>query len=156
MNWNVIPEIFYDIIARVIPGSVLVLVSTMIYLGPSKVVKMLLSDSTKIDARLTLLFLLLAYLVAVVTGSVWNIADEAEKGWKEWMEKRREKKEKKSEEAEATPKKTEGGKAQDAPFDTEKAFFRVRKDLPQEASRLLKIQAEKSLCEMLIVGFSAL
>lgn len=158
MDWNLIPEIFYDIIARIIPGSALVLATAMIYLGPSKAIKMLLSDSTKIDAPLVLLFLLLAYLVAVVTGQAWNVAGDGEKRWKEWARKRREKKEKKkSEEVEAagsTPMKVE--KAQDAPFDLEKAFFRVRKDLPQEASRLLKIQAEKSLCEVLIVGFSAL
>jgi hypothetical protein len=155
MDWNVIPEVFYDIIARVIPGSALVLTTAMICLGPGKVVKTLLSDSTEIGAPLTLLFLLLAYLVAVVTGQVWNVAGDGEKRWKDWARRRREKK--KSEEAEAaasTPIKVE--KAEDAPFDTERAFFRVRKDLPQEASRLLKIQAEKSLCEVLIVGFSVL
>jgi hypothetical protein len=155
MDWNVIPEIFYDIIARIIPGSVLVLAATMIYLGPSKVVKNLLSDSTEINVQLTLLFLLLAYLVAVVTGQAWNVAGDGEKRWREWARRRREKKKKKSKEVE-TAKPIEIEKAQDVPFDTEKAFFQVRKDLSQEASRLVKIQAEKSLCEVLIVGFSAL
>jgi hypothetical protein len=155
MDWNVIPEVFYDMIARVIPGSVLVLATTMIYFGPSKVVKMLLSDSTEIDAPLTLLFLLLAYLVAIVTGSVWEAVSCLAKRWKDWMKRRREKKKsEKIEAAASTPMKVE--KAKDAPFDIERAFFRVRKDLPQEASKLLKIQAEKRLCEVLIVGFSVL
>jgi hypothetical protein len=164
MDWNVIPEIFYDIIARIIPGSVLVIATTMIYLGPSKVVKMLLSDSTEIDAPLTLLFLLLAYLVAIVTGSVWEAVSclakrwgecNLAKRWKDWIKRRREKKKSKEIEA-ATSKPIKVEKAQDVPFDTDRTFFRVRKDLPQEASKLLKIQAEKRLCEVLIVGFSVL
>ena len=150
MDWNVIPEIFYDIIARVIPGSVLVLAATMIYLGPSKVIKSLLSDSTEIDAWQILLFLLLAYLAAVVTEQGWNIVGDEEK-------RERKRREKKKSEEEAVPSKPiEVEKAQDAPFNKERAFFRIRKDLPQEASRLLKIQAEKKLGEVLIVGFSAL
>ena len=153
MKWDLIPEIFYDFIARIVPGSVLILTTAMVCLGPRKVIRFLVSDSTEIDAKLILLFLLLTYSVAVVIAPVWTALSDLTK-------KRRPKKEEKANNVEGAlvPTSPETGHDRETKSlpSSERTLFQVRKELPQEASRLIKMQAERGLCEVLIVGFTIL
>jgi hypothetical protein len=151
MDWDIIPEVFYDIIARIIPGSVLVIAACMVYFGPSQVLETLLTNSDLVDARLTLAFLLLAYLVAVIVGPIWEVAGDL-KRWKERMEEKREAEEQET----AGSTSVEAENAKDASLDPDRILFRTLKHLPKAAAKLSKFQAEVKLCEVLIVGFGVL
>lgn len=146
MNWSLIPEIFFDVIGRLIPGSLLILTAAMVHLGPNRAVRVLLAKSSKVNTWSALLLFLVSYLVAVVVKQMWELPETL-------IEERKKKRSISGPRAQGI-KINQG--IEEASTDAERILYHIRKCLPAEASRLLKIQAEKNLCEVLIAGLSIL
>lgn len=152
MNWQVIPEIFFDLIARVVPGSFLLLMALLVSQGPEKGVRELVRYTSSSSAGAVLAFALVAYFTAVVLKQAWCFFESRVKR-----------------------KNSEGNTGQDQVY---KTYCAVRakdqlaraeylpdsriilscilRSLPEEGLRLLKIQAEKNLCEVILPGLVVL
>ena len=126
MSWGLIPEIFFDLIARVVAGSLVLIGSGLVYFGPEAFSELLVSTVPSANLASLLLFGVVAYFVAIVLSQVWDVS------------------------VSVLPRKARADGAN--PDD----IFVVRARLPDEAARLLKLQAEKNLCEGVVSGFSIL
>lgn len=121
MNWSLIPEIFFDLIARIVPGSLFLVGAFAVHFGPKTFVKEVASALPSANLAFVLLFGLLAYFVAIVLKEIWEFCA--------WIAR---------------------GTIRGA--DSSDPFLAIRSRMPAEASRLLKLQAEKNICEVLVPG----
>lgn len=88
--WIIIPQIFYDIIARIVPGFLILIISLMWVLariktpindysdiiqknGIYKTLNLLTSDSLISDSFILFTIILLAYFLSIIISSIWNI-----------------------------------------------------------------------------------
>jgi hypothetical protein len=126
MSWGLIPEIFFDLIARVVPGSLMLLCSGLVYLGPARSCELLLSTVPSANLASVLLFGVVAYFVAIILSQIWDLG------------------------VSILHKHADGGGT------NRDDMFVVRARAPDEAARLLKLQAEKNLCEVVVPGFGIL
>jgi hypothetical protein len=126
MSWGLVPEIFFDLIARVVAGSLVLLCSGLVYFGPERSYELLVSTVPSANLASLLLFAVVAYFVAIILSQVWDAS------------------------VSVLPKKAHADGAN--PDD----IFVVRARAPDEAARLLKIQAEKNLCQVVVSGFGIL
>ncbi len=132
MNWGLVPEIFFDIIARVMPGSVVILTAMAVGLGPSRACELILLNASDLGVAVLVLLALVSYAVAVTMKQVGESIGALAEKWK-------------------GNKRQEGSAKVD-----ELILWSIRRALPGEAARLLKIQAEQNFCEVLIPGVGLL
>jgi hypothetical protein len=128
MNWGLIPEVFFDLIARLVPGSLFLVGAFAVHLGPKTFAEALASALPSANLASLLLFGLLAYFVAIVLKEIWEFSARTVR----------------------TVRGTAGGGGPSAPF------LGIRSRMPAEASWLLKLQAEKNICEVLVPGLGIL
>jgi len=125
MNWGLIPEVFFDLIARLVPGSLFLVGAFAVHFGPKTFAEALASALPSANLASLLLFGLLAYFAAIVLKEIWEFGPRTVRG-------------------------TAGGGGPSAPF------LGIRSRMPAEASWLLKLQAEKNICEVLVPGLGIL
>lgn len=125
MNWDLIPEAFFDFIARIVPGSLFLVGAFAVYFGPQTFAGMLASALPDANLASLLLIGLLAYFAAIVLKEIWELG------------------------ARIVPTSTGVG-GPSVPF------LRIRSRMSAEVSWLLKLQAEKSICEVLVPGLGIL
>ena len=135
MNWDLIPEVFFDLIARVVPGSLFLAGLLTVHLGPKEFARVLAGSLPSANTASLLLILLLAYFAAIVLKVIWEFLTWARR--------------------EVTtvvlPRRKE--RVNQAPSDS---FLRIQRGSPSGATRLLKLQAEKNMCEVLVPGLTIL
>jgi hypothetical protein len=125
MNWDLIPEAFFDFIARLLPGSLFLVGAFAVYVGPQTFAEALASPSSSANFGSLPLFALFAYFAAIVLKEIWEFGARigARKAGRE------------------------------GPSDD---FLRIRSRMPAEVTWLLKLQAEKNICEVLVPGLGIL
>jgi hypothetical protein len=129
MNWDLIPESFFDFIARLVPGSLFLVGAFAVYVGPQTLAEMPASKLPDADLASLLLLGLLAYFAAIVLKEIWEFGA--------WIGTR-------------IVSRTAGSVG---PSDD---FLRIRSRMPEEVTWLLKLQAEKNICEVLVPGLGIL
>lgn len=158
---KLVPQLFYDLLARVVPGVVLLISSTFVVLGASRACNIFIAPSEQKNAfgLGTLLVLLLgSYLVGLIFGQLWEMS------LGHITKMRQEQIEAKCQEDRLVEhnrfQEVFGGKALRIESKALPKTFIMRDHLryfaPSEAARLLKIRAERRMCQVLIVGFSIL
>jgi hypothetical protein len=126
MNWGIVPEIFFDVIGRVIPGFLLIVTGVMVGVGPTESFELIRSKAPELGVSGILFVALISYFVAIISKQVWELV---------------------------VPQKP---KKDDESRQGEVRLYTIRKYSPEEAARLLKIQAEKNFCEVLVPGLAIL
>jgi hypothetical protein len=120
MTWDLIPEAFFDFIARLVPGSLFLVGALAVYFGPQASAEVLVSTLPAANLAALLLFGLLAYFASIVLKEIWEIGTQIV------------------------------GAARDGAPSV--PILSIRSQMPAECSWLLKLQAEKSICEVLVPG----
>lgn len=160
-TWNLIPQVFYDFLARVIPGAVLIVVTILVIFSPAAVADSMLNSpnsSKLLDAGPLILWLLGSYIIGFLLGQFWHITLGR-------LAK------KKYSHIEIKCKKeclAEHNRLQKALLHPQLAISvnalprtsvmqeHLRHIVPADVARLLKVRAECRLCQVLFLGFSAL
>lgn len=175
MDPKVVPEGFYDLIARVVPGAALVIAAMLVVLTPSGALELLPSlAASQGSAWLVVPFLVFAYLVAVAMRPVWDVLASAarllacllavllgpmwdvmhaivqKKPLHRFVERLRN----------VTQRRCTRRDIEDD-LRVHRDFYRIRVEMSEKASgeevaRLVKIQAEMGLCEVLVAGLTLL
>jgi hypothetical protein len=155
MDWGLIPEIFYDTVGRIVPGLFIIIVSIFLFLGPSEAVEYLLLQLA--DASIwTFLFLaLFSYVIAIIMKQPWEVAILI-RGWQEERKANAKKSETGIGEGVSTEETSESSSDTSGFLQDDLILQYLRLKHPSEAYRLLKLQAEKNFCEVLITGLSIL
>ena len=161
MQWNWIPQVFYDLVARVVPGAVVLTLGAAVTYGPGEIVAAF--SSGKVGTALggfagASLALMFSYVTGSIVGQIWVLTGEKLVGnWEEQI---------------ATEMRNacllEHNLAEIAcgrpalPI-TEAQMPRIfvmqdhlRDGSEGEAMRMLKLRAEERLCHVLVVGFTIL
>lgn len=76
MPWNIIPQIFYDFIARVTPGGVTIIVGMLVYFGPINAISGLLTVSSKqniLSLGMSIVGILISYIVGCIFYALWGV-----------------------------------------------------------------------------------
>jgi len=151
--WNIIPQLFYDFLARIVPGTTLIILAALIIFGYDSIfADEQLKQITSINFCL---WLLGSYLVGFVMGQI------SEMVLKRFLKKRYNSIEKEHKQTcldqhnkvlSALGKQTLSLKVDDLPI---VPFMRdhLRHIEPADAARLLKVRSERRFCEVLVVGF---
>ena len=155
--WNLIPQLFYDFLGRIVPGATLILLAVLAIFSPSTTVNFILNspEANKLfNFPMFLLFILVSYLIGFILSQLREIAvgkllaDKELRIEKECMQERLD----------------EHNRVQQALGKHElivdlahlpRAFVmrnHIRQIDPSEAARLLKVRAERRLCQVLIIG----
>jgi len=74
---NFIPQLFYDFLARIIPGAILIVTLTLVVLGPAAATDFVLNsaeDSELFGFGTLLLGILGSYLTGLISGQLWEIS----------------------------------------------------------------------------------
>jgi hypothetical protein len=150
MSWAVVPEIFFDLLARVVPGSAILLAALVVILGPEEGVEALVEHAAGASLGSISAFVLAAYLTAVVLKQVWELF-ESRFGRRAEGSNR----DKIYEIYCGVRGKDQLARADYLP-DDRIILSCIRRSLPDDGLRLLKIQAEKNLCETLLPGLASL
>jgi hypothetical protein len=156
--WNLIPQLFYDFLARIVPGATLILFSALVVFSPMIAANFILNsqDNSMIFAvGPLLLWILGSYLIGFILGQLWEITigrftKQAERQIEAECKQECLKEYNKFQKALGHPE-----------LDIEisklpRAFImrdHLRHVAPSDASRLLKVRAERRLCQVLILGF---
>lgn len=155
MPLSLVPQIFYDLIARVVPGLVIVIAWYMAVLGPDRAIATISKNQNILDFWAFALLVTLSYILGFILDELWSltfkrIKRKIIKGKKEGY---------------IRSCIDENNKVRER-FGESKIEFED-KDLPSvyamhdhlrlysdsEAYRLLKVRAEARLCEALFIGF---
>lgn len=159
--WNLIPQVFYDFIARVVPGAVLLVVTAITVAGPASAADFALK-SPRAEKLFLLgpvsLWMLGAYLVGFLLSHLWEMtAGKLTKHRDEEYETRVQR--------ECLTGFVQLQKAlkrptpQVAPESLPRVFVmrdQLRHTVPEEAARLLKLRAERRACQTLLLGCTTL
>ena len=164
MTWSVIPQIFYDLIARVVPGATILLLGYLTLLGPTKAihtffVEVSQKNTFKLGTYIPLF--IVAYILGFILRELWVIVYK--KIPKKWTcsEKGQKKEQRKGQIESAIDyhnkiraihgKKPLGVKKDDLPpIHIMHDYIRLFSD--SEGYRLLKLRAEQRLCHALVIG----
>lgn len=159
--WDLVPQVFYDFIGRVMPGAVIMITGYLLVFGPDRAVKIVSRTSAKpslLNLWSFLLLALAAYVVGIVMGQIWIIT----------FGKIRSKSRKEAAQqcmklgvTQYNKVKKALGKSELALNLTELPDFFIMLDhlrvcSSTESSRLLKLRAEKRLCQGLFVELGIL
>jgi hypothetical protein len=68
---NVIPQVFYDLIARILPGAIIIACAIFIGVVPDQLVQFFKTDIEKHFLASFLLYVIFSYLVAIVLMGLW-------------------------------------------------------------------------------------
>lgn len=158
--WNLIPQLFYDFIARLIPGATLLMTSSLVILGPNNALTYLVNSQKNrlFDFVPLLLWVLIAYLIGMIVGELWEISI----GYftKPLLKKNEENCKKQCLIEHNKFQKMCGCSELNIEARNFPAAYVMRDHLrsvaPSEAARLLKVRAEERLCHVLILGFFVL
>jgi len=159
--WNLIPQAFYDLLARIVPGAVLIIAAACTFFGPGAVAAFVFAspDSERLFAvGPMLLWALASYITGLVLTELWELtfgrlSEEARRNNEhEW---RRE-----CLEEHNRLRCGNGGE----PLSITPAQFprtsvmrdHLRHVASSDAARLLKSRAERRLCQVLILGLAGL
>jgi len=156
--WNFIPQLFYDFLARVLPGAIIIIVSAAVILGPSYTAKYIL-DPDQNDKLFAfgplLLWITGSYLTGFILGQLWqDTIQQLIKKKEKNLEKER--KQKRLNEHNKILRALKKPQLEITPDDLPREFVmreHIRQVKPSEAARLLKVRAEIRLCQVLILGF---
>jgi hypothetical protein len=161
MPLSLIPQIFFDLIARITPGMILLLLLPPSFLGPQRAIKLMLSYSEKgslLNITSLLILIVFSYLLGFILGQLYTIffgkiakKSRNERNFKSIKdsidENNKIRKLYNEEELKYTPEQL-------PPSYVMHDYLRFFS--PSEAYRLLKLRAESRLCEVLLLGFSLL
>ena len=159
--WSFVPQLFYDFLARIVPGVILMATAVLVVLGPASGVRRLVypSASANFYALGPLALLLVgAYLLGLLSGELCR-------KYFRWRFKARydaiDDKCKERALAEHNAALTGLGKPALSIGVSQLPNVAVMRDHirevnPANAARLLKVRAEKRLCEVLALGFLGL
>ncbi|HHT9138392.1 MAG TPA: hypothetical protein ACFYEK_14260 [Candidatus Wunengus sp. YC60] len=76
MPWSVIPQIFYDLIARVVPGATVLLLGYLTLFGPTRAIKTFFIESSQKNICNIGTFIpifILAYILGFILRELWVI-----------------------------------------------------------------------------------
>lgn len=161
MQWNWIPQVFYDLVARVVPGAVVLTLGAAVAAGPEELVAAFASGrlGTALGgfagASLALMF---SYVTGSVVGQLWTLTGEklvanwenqaATAGREACLLEHN-----LAEIACGRPPISITGDQMPRVFVMQD---HLRDGSEGEALRLLKLRAEERLCHVLVVGFALL
>ena len=165
MSLSVIPQIFYDLIARVIPGFVMIITWYLTIVGPSEAIntiKIVYSKQDKSNFWLAVLLFILSYVLSFILDELWPLFRKIRKIIRK-ITKGQKEKDKEKERIESCI--AENNKIRKCFGESELEF--ENKDWPSfwviyghlrlysqsEVYRLLKLRAEAQLCTILFIGF---
>lgn len=163
MNWTWIPQLFSDLLGRIVPGAAVIIVSYLVALGPTRGASNL-TDATLYEKLFALgpalIFLLGSYLVGFIVGQLW-ITLVGERAMIDEAEKKRDLECREACLAEHDTLQAALGMAPLAlkPTDLPRTFVmhdHLRLVAGVEAQRLLKLRSERRLCHVIVLGFLAL
>jgi hypothetical protein len=130
-----VPQISYDVIGRLVPGTTVILSLAIVYVGPTRAFTqlnaLLTNPNSAISVWALLLLLLIAYTVSIVLFGIWNLA-------RTLLRRMR------SPKKERDPKQPSPALMYDA----------IRVKSPEAGARLVKLSAERHLAQVLITGWS--
>jgi hypothetical protein len=159
--WNLIPQAFYDLLARILPGAILIIASACVFLSPG-VVSTFVFASPESMRLFTfgpmLLWGLLSYTTGFLITELWELTigrileRTGRKNEDEWR--------KESLEEHNRLRRADGRE----PLSIDVTQFprvsvmrdHLRHVTASEAARLLKVRAERRLCQVLIIGLGGL
>ena len=159
MNFEWIPQLFFDIIGRVIPGALILLAAGVVQSGQIASIKAsIATDKGEVAWAGVLVSLLISYFLGFCLTQVWhgtlgrlarerNLKIEAECKAARLAEHNQ------------TQKLLGQKPLPFAPEQLPELFVmhdHLRVALPREASRLLKLRSESRICHCVIIGFSIL
>ncbi|HHT9123544.1 MAG TPA: hypothetical protein ACFYEF_11810 [Candidatus Wunengus sp. YC63] len=157
MPWSVIPQIFYDLIARVVPGATILLLGYLTLLGPTKAihtffVEVSQKNTFKLGTYIPLF--IVAYILGFILRELWVIAYK--KIQKKWPSQPKENQIESAIDYHNKIRVIHGKK----PLNVKKGDLppiyimhdQIRLFSDSEGYRLLKLRAEQRLCHALVIG----
>jgi len=162
MNLNFIPQVFYDVIARIIPGSVLLWFSYLTYYGYYKCIehaKLILKNDYGSSFLVVAEILLLGYIISIVLYGIWlKISQWVNKYFKKgnsspiWRRNSDVTLEEDVKSVAITMKNYISIQNLNVPS-TSFIYDLIRIKMPDVGARLVKIRAECHMCSVLFVGW---
>jgi hypothetical protein len=157
MNLDFVPQVFYDLISRVVPGIVTALAWYVTLRGPRQAVREIegiLSNDKLSGWGAFALLAVLSYVLGFILRELWSLTFD------NLMEDRMKEREKRARlsalaeygKARTCRQKPDPGLTYEALPATHTMLDEVRRRSPSEGYRLLKLRAEAHLCEGLFVG----
>lgn len=162
-KFDLIPQIFHDFLARIIPGSVLIVVFPLVVIGPNQGLQIFLTRYLNIKLSMFWLigiWLLISYFIGFVLGEIYEKFISSF-----WFVKKTDRKieakcKKECIEDHKKLEKALGFKVSNIKSDELPRDFAMRDHLRYMAldtvTRILKIRSERRLCQVLIIGGSLL
>jgi hypothetical protein len=153
--WSLVPQVFYDFVARIVPGASLILVTILVF-SPTNILDLINSQSSDklLSAGFLVIWALASYLIGFLTGQLWELTFGQ-------ITRRLDKKVETKCQGEILSEHNRilGTLKQPllaiASKDLPKAYImrdQIRYVSPEEGSRLLKVQAERRACQTLFLG----
>lgn len=159
MNLTWIPQIFMDVLGRIVPGALVIMAGVIVVTGFEHSADVLLGrDGSALSFQALVVFALFSYFVGFTLGQVWNmtvgrfIAHRLETIQAECKEKCLLAHNKALVALGKEPLSLEATQLPSAFV----LHDHLRLAAPDQASRLLKLRSECRLCHVIILGFSAL
>jgi hypothetical protein len=159
--WNLVPQVFHDFLARVIPGATLIAVTVIVVFGPAAAADFMM-DSPKLNRLFgtgpLLLGVLVSYLLGFLSGQFWEMTIGRLTRRTDGEVEARCQRERLAEHN-RLQKALKRPELSIDPGDLPRVFVmrdHLRRIVPGEASRLLEVRAERRMCQVLVLGFSVL
>lgn len=159
--WNFIPQLFYDFLARIVPGAILIFGSALVNFGPRRVAEYIVTPpegSKLFGFGPVIIFVLVSYLIGLLFGQLWaGLIDPLTENGRRELRKECKRKclTRFNDLLKAIGKPKLKIRANGLP-----KTFVMREHLRSielsEVSRLLKVRAERRLCQVLILGLGYL
>jgi hypothetical protein len=131
---ELIPQIAYDIVGRIVPGFIAILSFFITLMGPTRFFRQLvilsLSGNIEISGWIILAVIIFSYVLAFLLGGIWQIPNSVKH-----------------------LKKSPPDPQFDSPSFSLKVDI-IQHKLPKEGSWLVKLYAESNLCQILIITWS--
>jgi len=159
MNLSFILQVVYDLIARLIPGSILIWCSYIIYFGYSKCIlhfKTILDKTWDLNFLLIIEILLIAYIISIIFSGIWSLLSkklsflnkDASIIWKRSNQSTKD----------DIYKAIKSISSVDFVVDIEIpsssfVYDFIRLKVPDVGARLVKVRAECHMCAVLIIGW---
>ncbi|AEB08000.1 hypothetical protein [Desulfobacca acetoxidans] len=155
--WTLIPQLFYDFLARIVPGAILLLGLVLVIFGPSDTATFLTTNQavSLFSPYHLLLVILISYFTGLIAGRLFEVSIGLMNAKRYDLLEERCREECLAEHNKLLcllnyPPLTIN------PADLPRDFVirdHLRIILPTQVPRLLKIRAERRLCQVLMVGF---